>query len=366
MENHACDAPTAVAPPVDSGHSTRENDDDIPSAATSAVLPSVTGTPDTVANILSTIATSMVTLTTLVLTVTTVAVQLAMGQFSPRIVRALLQDRASQLSYGLFASTFTFAMLALREVDAVGGGTVPGLTALVAYLLMLASIVALFLYINHASNSLRAAGLIDLVGDHLREQLDRLYPADAPQLAPRDMVLAREPGLVTDIDRPALVTAARELDCVLELIPMMGDFVPAGAPLFRVHGQPAGKLDREGIAQLVILASERTHDGDPAYGFRKLVDIAERSVATPFADPTTAVMVIDRMHDCLRQLATRTFPSGAHRDANGDSRPAKPATGLGSGLSRSLPEQAGEGRDRTPRTGQSVDHASGTLRSCLT
>lgn len=136
----------------------------------------------------------MVTLTTLVLTVTTVAVQLAMGQFSPRIVRALLQDRASQLSYGLFASTFTFAILALREVGAVGGGTVPGLTVLVAYLLMLASIAALFLYIHHASNSLRAAGLIDLVGDHLREQLDRRYPADAPQPAPHDMVLATEPG----------------------------------------------------------------------------------------------------------------------------------------------------------------------------
>ncbi len=133
------------------------------------IPPSITGTPDAVSNILSTIATAMVTLTTLVLTVITAAVQLAMGQFSPRIVRALLQDRASQLSYGLFASTFTFAILTLREVDAVGGGTVPGLTVLVAYLLMLASIAALFLYIHHASNSLRAAGLIDLVGDHLRE-----------------------------------------------------------------------------------------------------------------------------------------------------------------------------------------------------
>lgn len=61
-----------------------------------------------------------------------VAVQLAMGQFSPRIVRALLQDRVSHLAYGLFASTFTFAILALREVGAVVGGTVPGLTVLMA------------------------------------------------------------------------------------------------------------------------------------------------------------------------------------------------------------------------------------------
>lgn len=279
---------------------------------------SISGKPDAVSYILSTIASAMVTLTTLVLTVTTVAVQLAMGQFSPRIVRALLQDRASQIAYGLFASTFTFAILALREVDAVGG-TVPGLTVLVAYLLMLASIAALFLYINHAGNSLRAAGLIDLVGDHLHEQIDRLYPADDPAPTPPDVVVCPEPGIVVDLDHPALVAAAHEADCVLELAPMMGDFVPGGAPLFRIHGQ-AARLDHTQIVGLVVLAAERTHGDDAAYGFRKLVDIAERGLAAPFTDPTTAVMVIDRLHDALRQLATRSFPTGRHNDENGDVR----------------------------------------------
>lgn len=146
------------------------------------LIPSlITGTPEAASNILSTIASAMVTLTTFVLTVTTVAVQLAMGQFSPRIVRALLQDRASQLAYGLFASTFTFAILALREVGAVGGGTVPGLTVLVAYLLMLASIAALFLYIDHAGNSLRAAGLIDLVGTSCASSWTGAIPPTHPR-----------------------------------------------------------------------------------------------------------------------------------------------------------------------------------------
>ena len=47
-----------------------------------------------------------------------------------------------------------------------------------------------------------------------------------------------------------------------------------------------------------------------------LVDIAERSLAeSPFLDPTTAVQAIDRLHDCLRQLARRALPDGRHRDA---------------------------------------------------
>src|SRR4051794_5052944 len=47
---------------------------------------SLTGTPSDAQTILSSFATALVSLTTLVLTVTLVAVQLAMGQFSPRIV----------------------------------------------------------------------------------------------------------------------------------------------------------------------------------------------------------------------------------------------------------------------------------------
>ena len=66
-------------------------------ATGNALVPQwVTGTPSAAQTVLSTIVSSLVTLITLVLTVITVAVQLAMGQFSPRIVRALLQDRSSQ------------------------------------------------------------------------------------------------------------------------------------------------------------------------------------------------------------------------------------------------------------------------------
>jgi uncharacterized membrane protein len=280
---------------------------------------SITGSASAASAILSTVASAMITMTTLVLTITMVAVQLAMGQFSPRIVRALLHDRSSQLTFGLFAATFTFAILALREVQAVDSGAVPGITVLTAYLLMFASIVTLFLYIHSSGNSLRAAGLIDLVSDQLRVQLDRCYPAGRPPRADPAVIPAAEPGIVCDLDRRRLVKAARQAGCALELVPMLGDFVPAGADLFRIHGD-AGRLDRAKVCGLVILGNERKHKDDPTYGFRELVDIGERCLAQPFTDPTTAVMVIDRLHDCLRQIAPRPFPDGRLRDADGEVR----------------------------------------------
>jgi uncharacterized membrane protein len=275
--------------------------------------------------VLSTVASSMMTLITLVLTVTTVAVQLAMGQFSPRIVRRLLADRQSQLSHGLFVATFVYALLAIREVENPADAPVPGLTVLVAYLLVLASLAVLVLYVDHAARRLRVDGLIDLVGDELRVQLSGLYPAPEFRRVVPDgddhLVLARHPGVVVGWDTARLVEAARRAGCTLELVPVMGDFVPAGTALFRVRGlADPGRLPAEDIARLVQVSSERTHGEDPAYGFRKLVDIAERAISVPFEDPTTAVQAIDRLHDCLRQLAPREFPAGLHHDAAGGLR----------------------------------------------
>ena len=75
-----------------------------------------TGGPDVALVILSTIALAMVSLAALVLTITMVVVQLAMGQFSPRIVQTILRDKPSQIAIGLFVATFAHAMLAMREV----------------------------------------------------------------------------------------------------------------------------------------------------------------------------------------------------------------------------------------------------------
>lgn len=271
---------------------------------------------------LNTTAATILTLASLVLSLTLVAVQVAMGQFSPRIVRAIFSDRGNQLAFGLFGGTFAFQILILRQIHDLSPkpDQVPGLSVLVAYVLTIASLIALFLYVQHAAKSLRVAGLVDLVGDNTREQLERWYEADAGNVGPRDpdddVVVASKSGNVIFVDEAGLVGAAREADCRLELVPAMGDFVAARSVMLKIHGDGSA-LNQARVSEFIRLAPERTHEDDPAYGFRKLVDIAERSVKDPFDDPTTAVQAIDRLHDCLGLLAERTFPTGEFHDGDG-------------------------------------------------
>lgn len=286
-----------------------------------SLLPSaLIGNATDAEQILATITSAVVPLTTTVLTVTLVAIQLAMGQFSPRIVRALLDDRRDQFAIAVFSATFTFCLFSLRAIDTGPGAPVPGVTICTAFVLTITSGAALFLFVNHAGHRLRVAGLVDLVGDQLRQELEKRYPLPTFQ-QPSDpsVVIADRSGNVIHIAKRQLVEVARRADCRLELVPTMGDFVIKGAPLFRVLGDARG-LDRARLRRLVVLSDERTHNDDPAYGFRKLVDVAQRALGTGQNDATTAVQVINRLHDCLRQLAPRPFPAAEHVDDYGQLR----------------------------------------------
>ena len=286
-----------------------------------ALIPrALTGGPDAALEILGTVAGSMVSLTALVLTVVLVVVQLAMGQFSPRIVATILQDKPSQFAIGTFVGTFAHAMLSLSQVSTADGAEfVPGVAILVAFVLIIVSIMVLVLYVNHIGRKLRAASLIEAVGEQVRKKLDELYPEPLiEEHATPGILSAPQSGVLLHIDHAYLVDLGRAADVVIEVLPALGEFVPAGAPLVRIKGQPRFDVESE-VFRRISLDTERSFDQDLAYGPRLLVDICVRSLAEPF-DPTTAVQAIDRLHDFLRQLVHRKFPSGEYRDQAGTVR----------------------------------------------
>jgi len=215
----------------------RANDDEL-------VSPDIVRTPDAVLAILQTVAASMVSLTALVLTIVLVVVQLAMGQFSPRIVQRLLRDRPSQPDIGLLVATFVHSLLAIREVD-LGStdrpGHVPGVAVIAAFALAWASIAVLVMYVHHVGQALRVSALVELAGDQTRRMVDRVYPDKGdpnPDEQDPAIVTAVKSGVLAKVwhERPA--AAAAEGHCRLELVPEMGDFVPAGGSDLRQPRRP--------------------------------------------------------------------------------------------------------------------------------
>ena len=137
----------------------------------------LTGGPFAALQILGTVAGSMVSLTALGAHGGSLwsVVELAMGQFSPRIVATILQDKPGQLAIGIFVGTFAHAMLALSQVSTVEGAEfVPGVAIIVAFVLIIVSIMVPVLYVNHIGRKLKAASLIEAVSDRQSGKADEL------------------------------------------------------------------------------------------------------------------------------------------------------------------------------------------------
>ncbi|MBG6190434.1 putative membrane protein [Arthrobacter sp. CAN_A212] len=283
---------------------------------------SVTGDANAAMQILYLIAFAMLTMTGLVLSLVVVVVQLAMGVFSPRIVRQILQDRPSQCAIGLFAGTFAHSILSMRSVKTTAdGGTVPGLAVVVAMVLVLGCIGTLVWYLNHIGQSLRTAALVGWVARGTMKTLDHVYPDPGTEtdLDP-ELIVTPSAGVMFAVDHKKLVTLAGRAGCQLELLWAVGDYIPTGSALFRIVGDQ-GALSRPGVVRAVAIGPERTMNQDVAYGLRMLVDIAIRSLSSgPFEDPTTAVQAIDRIHDILRQVSRRPLHSGHYDDDGGTLR----------------------------------------------
>lgn len=279
------------------------------------------GGPDAALAILGTVAASMISLLATVLAITMVVIQLAMAQFSPRIVQTFLQDRPSQHAIGLFVATFVQSMLSMREVHVSDDDpVVPGVSIVVTFLLVIVDIVVLVIYVHHIGRALRVSALIELVGSNTRTLLDEVYPDRLEDDDPQDpfLVLAESSGVLSIIERPALVALAREYDARIDLVPALGQFVPAGSPLARLTDVTVDEIDLRRLHRGVDLTLERTLEQDVSFGLRMLVDMGIKAISeSPLADPTTTVQVIDRLHDVLRQLARRELPEGAERDADG-------------------------------------------------
>ncbi|WP_165699990.1 DUF2254 domain-containing protein [Ornithinimicrobium ciconiae] len=289
----------------------------------------VIGGPDAALAILGAVAGSMVSLVATVLSITMVVVQLAMAQFSPRIVQTFLQDRPSQHAIGLFVATFVQAMLTMRQVlVSEDAPVVPGISVATTFLMVVINIVVLVVYIHHIGRELRVSSLIELVSEGTRDLMDEVYPHRLEHVGQDDprLVTAHKSGVLSLVGREHLVALAVEADCRIDVIPAVGEFVPADGKLARLSGSTVDQIDVDGIRDALVLSLERSQEEDVAYGLRMLVAMGLKAMADRVhADPTTVVQVLDRVQDVLRQLSRRELREDTSSDDDGTIRVVIPS-----------------------------------------
>jgi uncharacterized membrane protein len=281
--------------------------------------------PDTARAVLGTMASAMFTFIVFVSSALLVAVQIASSQLTPRIIGIVFKDPVTKGSLTVFVFTFTFSLAAIVQV----GATVPLLTVYLAAYCCLASLGVFLYLIDHVGKSLRPSGALWAVASLGRDVIESVYPSrlaesqgegTVPAMAlkgePSYVVANRRDGVVLAFDVPGIVALAQRADCVVELVPQVGDFIAVGDPLFRVfQGGRAELADR--LCQSVAVGQERTLEQDPTFAFRIIVDIASKGLSPAINDPTTAVLAVDQIHHLLRNVGSRRLDDGCACDAAG-------------------------------------------------
>jgi uncharacterized membrane protein len=285
--------------------------------------------------LLTTIAASTLAMTTLVVSITIVALQLASQQFSPRVMRTFFRDTGTKVSLGIFLSTTVYALMVLRVVEPATGTEdefVPTFSVTVAFGLMLASLVTFLYFVNHVAHSIRAVHIMELVAAETRRAIrDQhltgvpLAPGEWPD-RPADLVLRSEqpPGVLLGVDEDDLVELAAARQVRFRLIPNVGMYVPSNMGLVEVWADDPviGEcpVTAAEVVRFIGIGPERTMQQDLGFGFRQLVDMAEKALSPAINDPTTAVQCLNRIHDLLRRLAVLPDPVRVHRDPQGAAR----------------------------------------------
>jgi uncharacterized membrane protein len=257
-----------------------------------------------------------------------VAIQVASGQYTPRIIATtLLRDNLIRWTAGLFVFTLLFAIKAADRMET----TVHQIIAFVVGLLGLICIVAFLFLIDYAARMLRPVSLAGRLGKYGLEVMESVYPEQSSE--EQDIAGSRRiPGtvegtilhrgksaIVVAVNVETLVAEAEKAKGVIEFSPQVGDFVGSGEPLFLLH-DGADAIDERKLRASVVLGDERTMEQDPLFGFRILVDIAIKALSKAINDPTTAVLAIDQLHRLLRSAGRRNLRTDQILDRAGKLR----------------------------------------------
>lgn len=280
---------------------------------------------------LSAIASSMISVAGVTFSITVVALTLASSQYTSRILRNFMRDRASQVVLGVFVGVFAYCLVVLRTIRSEDEGAfLPELAVLVAVLLAFVAIGFFIFFIHHVAASLQATSIVESVTAETLQAVDRLFPAlvgeaavgsagEEPQVALASMtwatIPARKTGYIQAIDADALFDLAGKLTVVVRMEIGIGEFVIEACPLASVSGKPPDDETVRKLNAAYSVGRHRTMDQDAGYGIRQIVDVALKALSPGINDTTTAINCVDYLGSILAQLVTRRIESPYRLDA---------------------------------------------------
>jgi uncharacterized membrane protein len=301
------------------------------------------GSAEHARGILIAVSATTITVTGLVFALTIVALQIASGQYSPRLLRSFMRDRGTQVVLSVFVGAFAYSTAGLHTVGiqrAAGGTFVPRLAVSGSLALGVAGVGVLIYFIHHLARSIQIDAIMSTVERESRSVIDDLYPTRSGHLEPEarcpdppataTVLQASHSGYIQAVQAQPLVRAAADHDLVVRLARQVGDHVVEGTSLawawHRVSDRSPvdSRLLQAALVDAVTIGFERTMVQDVPFGLRRLVDIGTKALSPAINDPYTGVQALHHLSVLLCMLAGRRLGDRLYHDEQDMLRVAVP------------------------------------------
>ena len=279
--------------------------------------------------LLSAIASSTITVAGVVFSITIVALSLAAGQYSPRVLRNFMGDRANQIVLGSFVGIYVYCLIVLRTVRGGDDTFIPGISILIALGLALLGIGFLIFFIHHVATTIQAseicahisretiASLRALLRKERDETDDRKAGEQAERLAWRP-IAAVAGGYIQHVNIDALLACAREHRRAVRMEKAVGDFVIEGQPLLSLAGNEEIPASAAGLLHAFTINTYRDVAQDAMFGIHQLVDISLKALSPGVNDTGTARNAFDYLSAILCELAGTTVDDRRYFTEDGE------------------------------------------------
>ena len=281
--------------------------------------------------LLSAIASSTITVAGVVFSITIVALSLTAAQYSPRVLRGFMRDRANQLVLGIFLGVYVYCVLVLRTIRGGDHEFVPGIAMLGAIVLALVGIGFLIFFIHHIATSMQVSEIAARVAAETVGAIaaqsgknGKPYVSDGGIPLPDrrwNAVPAASTGYIQSVDHERLVEFARDRGEVVRMRHAVGDFVVHGEILLDVSGPPPEEGAAAELNRAYAVNTYRDITQDPAFGVQQLVDIALKALSPGVNDTATARTCLDYLSAVLLELVRQDVSEERHySDEDGELR----------------------------------------------
>lgn len=288
---------------------------------------------DDARTVLSTVASAAITILSLVYSMTLVVFTLAASALGNRIIRTFGDNRLGQITAGLLAGTFVFALATLYLAPA---DEPPIVSTAVAVALAVISVILLISFVNNVAHRIQIDNELARIQRMLSasilamaKRLEQSASADGHQVGETAMPhalkwSAPKTGYITALEFEKLTRTMHKMDGMLILRAKAGDFVLEGDQLGTVRATnvagPLAAILAKKPHRYIQISDARAPEGDVKFNVHLIVEIALRALSPGTNDSYTAIAAIDQLSASIVTLMQTTTAQARLRDHDGQVR----------------------------------------------